>query len=374
MGAWPFWRKAESIWILRPLVPAVNGAITPDWAEGVLVYLEDNGHLEVKKFWQPGNIKNFFTFSFSPAAGGIAIAVNPPLVYTETIRLNFYRQQRGPLSPDELENILAQFVGKIFSSLRLRAAKEIGVDDLDAVLVDSYLDTFRVGGRRVVNPLGIDFKHLEAEVEFTFTSREVFNALRPAFSFLKHRPKKKFLFSDAFMAQRKVLSRLYSPPPGVLVLHPERGYLLTDAGTKKLGWSVLSLIRLICDAWAVSPAVAEKIYLAYLRSEVSPAVARKIGRIIRPAVDLFWQCLEKLHPRGRVLVSSEIELPFTLPASRRRFSLEKVDLADIMSRLGFSGDISFPCLAVVAEIIRRSGGSPANKWLRRYLHWLGAPI
>lgn len=336
-------------------------------AEGLLVKMESGKCLVSRKFWRGKDLK---TLVLKIVAGGLnrnaVIAADPSLVSIATVPINTLREKpKEPVSAVELENLLAQSAGKIFSRCRLEAAENLRVDDLDVVLVGSRVLDFRLDSRRVFNPLGFEGRRIQAALEFTFTSRAIFEAIKPF---------KNFFFTGVARSELKILEKIYPPPIGLLVLGAERSYFATRHEYDEINWQTASLIRAICNFLAVSPGMGEKLYAAYLAGDVSPAVARAMNRELRLLVQSLLAALSKLRPRGKVFLDAEIELPLTLPLRKRTFSIQKIDLREIMLKMGFGGNISFRWLAPLAEFLSDKSDSDVNRWLRRYLHWLGSPV
>lgn len=341
--------------------------VLPEMVEGLLVNLESEKRFVPKRFWREKDLKTLVSKIVSGRLNHNAVvAADPSLVSIATVPINALREKpKEPVSAVELENLLAQSAGKIFNQCRLEAAKDLRVDDLDVVLVGSRVSGFRLDGHRVFNPLGFEARRIEAALEFTLTSRALFEAIKPL---------KRFFFTDAARSELKVLGKMHHPPIGLLVLDPDRSYFATPNEYSEVKWQTASLIRPICDVWAVNPRTAEGLYSAYLAGDVSPAVARAMTRELQPVTQSLLAALLKLRPRGKIFLDAEVGLPLIFPVRKKTFSIQKIDLQEIMLKMGFEGDLSFRWLAPLAEFLTDKSDSEVNRWLRRHLHWLGSPV
>jgi hypothetical protein len=360
----------EAFLILRAL---------PEMAEGLFLKLEEGKRLGVKKFWREKDLKTLVSKSLAGHLNSaIIVAAEPELVSVAALPAVLRRERpKEPIAAVELENFLAQFAGKVFNRCRRDAAQKLQVDELDVVLVGSRVGDFRLDGHRVLNPAGFGARRVNAVLELTFTSREIFEGIKPILDVLKRRSGGSFIFSDVTLTELKVLERVYRPPVSLLVLTPNRSRLVNRERSRELKWQMLSLVRALCDAWAVSPPVGEKLYSAYLARDTSPAVARAISREIQPLIRPLLAEIEKSRPRGKVFLDSDVGLPLSLPLKKRAFSLEAIPLSEIMFKLGIEGDegkLSFRWLAPLMEFLTEKDNPEVNRWLRRHLHWLGSPV
>lgn len=339
----------------------------PELAEGLFVDLERGEKLISKRFWREKDLK---TLVSKIVSGGLncnaIVAVHPYFIFETNVSVSALREKsKDTISATELENILVRFVGKFFNQCRLEAAKYLGVDDLDVILVGSRVSNFRLDGRRVINPIGLEAGRIEFILEFTFTTRVIFEEIKPL---------KRFFFTDALRSGVKVLDKIYRPPTGLLVLERDRSYFVTLSEFKEIGWQSSLLIRSISDIWAVSSQTAAEIYSAYLGGDVSPAVARVIAGKVRSVIQSFFKTFLKLRPRGKIFLDSDIQLPLNFPVRKRSFFIQKIDFREIMFKLGFEGNLPFRWFSPLAVFLSDKGNLEVNHWLRRYLNWLGSPV
>lgn len=341
--------------------------VMPEGAEGILLNLENGKRFVPKKFWREKDLRALVS-KIPPGRESrtVIVAADPSLVFTATVPINSLREEpNGTISAVEVANLLAQAAGKAFNHCRLEAARRLGVDDLDVVLVGSKVLDFRLDGHRVWNPLGFEARRIQTALELKFTTRALFEELKLI---------KKFFFTDIARAELEVLGKAYRPPLNLLVLNPDRSYLATPDWYKEVRWQTVLLIRAICRAWAVSPGAAERLYATYLAGGVSPAVGRAITRQLQPVVRSLLVRLAELRPRGKVFLDSEVQLPLSLPVHKKTFSLEKIEFQELMLKLGFEGNLPFRCFAPLVLFLTDKSNPEVNRWLRRHLNWLGSPI
>ena len=72
---------------------------------------------------------------------------------------------------------------------------------------------------------------------------------------------------------------------------------------------------------------------------MSESAARAFKKILDPALDDFFEALEKKNIRGFVYSDAEHELPFELPHRVQGATLEAIPTADILEALDFSGEL-----------------------------------
>src|SRR5581483_7543052 len=108
----------------------------------------------------------------------MVVAADPSLATTMPIPLELSRERTqwvADITLDEIENLIAQAMQKVFTQCRSEAAKRLGVDDNHVILVGARADHFKIDGHTVMNPIGFTGKKVALVLEFTFTSRQVFD-------------------------------------------------------------------------------------------------------------------------------------------------------------------------------------------------------
>ena len=105
-------------------------------------------------------------------------AADSTLATTIPIPLDLTRERsdvKYEVTLAELENLVAQAMGKIFNQCRSEAAKRLGVHELDAILVGAQARNFKVDGKSAVNPAGFAGKKISLSLELRFTTRGRFS-------------------------------------------------------------------------------------------------------------------------------------------------------------------------------------------------------
>jgi hypothetical protein len=318
--------------------------------------------------------------------GTVIVAADPSLAYTTVVPVSVERESDEPLTAVELENLLSQAVGRIFNQCRDAASRELGVDDLDTVLVMSRVLDFKVDGHRVVNPVGFRAATVEAIFDLTLTTRAVFMRVRSLIG-----ARRSFFFTEIGRAELVSLRAVQEPPVHLVVVGIPHSTLLTlrqaavgySIHRARLAWRSDTLRSRIADEWSVPAATAAELYTAYRRGDFSPRAARAMAAVLRPALTAFFADLAAHHARGLVYLTTPVPLPLALPFRRGSCTVSEPPLDRILAHAGFTlrqpvrgvaPDELFRKLAPFLEFYYDKSDSEINRWLRRHLHWLGASV
>lgn len=320
------------------------------------------------------------------AKSNIIIAADPSLVVTAFLPLHVERDTHPtPLTPMELENLLAKGIAQVFNQARADAAQELGVDDLDTILVGSQVVHFKIDGHQVLNPVGFPAKSVQAVAELTLTTRGVFERLRELLA--SHRA---FFFTESGRAGLLSIAKVRGLPVRLVSLAAERssyfvmqkaavGYLMTRS---RLVWHSVRFRESIADAFGVSHQVAQDLYAIYLTGGLSDSARRYFERLIKPGMQALLAELKLAHLKGETFCSVDIPLPVELPHKSGGVVLAEPPLADVLQKLGISlvpeewgrtPAERFMRVAPFLEFYFRQNDSEINEWLRRHMNWLGAP-
>jgi hypothetical protein len=284
----------------------------------------------------------------------------------------------------ELENMIAQAMGKIFNQCRSEAAHRLGVHEVDTIMVGAKARNFKVDGHLVVNPVGFTGKHISLLLELTFTGRALFEDLKQFFN-----APEDFFFAESAQARLASLARARKLPLNLIVDEGPRGaslYILekTKDGhpvlyREKLTWSFDVLFTRIAAEFGVGEVVARELYRAYLGGSMSEVAARAFKKFIDPAVEQFLKEIGKGKLKGFVYMDAEHNLPFALPHKHGAVIFEQFPLAEILAQLGFANRDGKYCdsdavdarhLLPFIEAYFDKSNSDINQKLRRRLHWL----
>lgn len=381
-----FWKPKESFLILE---------ISPEEVNGLLLGLDADKKITPRKFlrgtdWarlarRPG-LRHLVT--------NIIISADSSLAYTASIPVIFRRERpKEELTAVELENLLAQTVGKAFNQCRQEAARSLKIDDLDVVLVNSRVVNFKIDGHHVLNPLGFRAEKVEAALELTLTTRGLFEEMRGFLSagWSASRPENSFFFIETAEAELSVVSRVQKLPLSIIRLGHFHStyYVLEEAAVGRLRekgnlrWTAQEIIAAMQNGWRVTHASAEKSYHMFLRNELSAHSRKAMEKILAPPGKLLLAELQKTKLKGKVFVDSPLPLPFALPSRRGKFVLDEPPLQQVLGHFGFElyprewplpPHRIFKFAAPFLEYYYDRSDLHANRWLRRHLNWLGASV
>jgi len=374
--------------------------IAPNGVNALFLGVDSNRNIQLEKFVENVDLKKFLKsplrrmtqkswegeYLFKKSRRKIVATVHPSLATTIPIPLDLPRDKaeiKFEITLAEVENIIAQAMGKIFNQCRSEAAQRLGIHELDTILVGAQARHFKIDGKSVINPTGFTGKKISLVLELRFTTRELFEDLKQFFN-----------APDAFFFLEGPQSRLTSIArtrklPVTLIVSENGGaavYVLAEGKEgypvlyrEKLGWDFDELINRIAAELGVSFGNAEKLYEAYRSGKLSAAAARGFKRILDPVVLRFEEALAKEKLRGSVYIDAPHELPYALPYRASGAILESLPIAEIFHELDFPGEIDgrgIPnrilgrhLLPFLEAYFDRSN-SEINQKLRRRLHWL----
>lgn len=316
--------------------------------------------------------------------GPVIIAVEFPHAMVASFPIRFEREHpKDPIIAIELENALAQAVGKAFTQSRKDAGELFGVDELDVMLAGSAVVEFAVQGHRVMNPVGFTGKIVTGVLELTLTRRDLLEDIHRLVG------RRDFFFTHMGRAAVKGLEDM-GKAPMALVKTDEEGSWVASMGGKKSGsllrntpitWSPSEFLSSIEDAWGVSHETAKRIYDAYCEGRVSERSRQFLRRLFEE--DLKALCAElavqKIPPR--VCLVSPVRFPEPFPFKKGKYLFVEPPHDGVVKRIGVvfapggakraSGEW-FMVLAPLVEWYSNKSDSTINHWLRRHLNWLGA--
>ncbi len=282
----------------------------------------------------------------------------------------------------ELENMIAQAMGKVFNQCRAEAAERIHVDELDTVLVGAKAKHFKVGRNSVVSPVGFTGKSISLLLEMTFTGRGTFEGLQQFFN-----APEEFFFAEAPQSRLLSLSRARKAPINLIAPSGDGSSLFVLEKAKdeypvlyreRFAWSFAPLFRRIAAAMGVSEPAARGLYDLYTRGGMSETASRVFKKLIQPVTDELFAQVEKGKLKGFVYVESPHALPFSLPHKADGVVFEALPLDEILHDLGFAELKGRPRppyqvshdLRPFIEAYFETPRSGINQKLRRRLHWL----
>ena len=372
-----FWQRREKFLILQ---------ISPQKTKGLLLSLDKEKKLKPEKLRDDLSLAELQETSVQRLRKyNVICAADSSLATTLSFPVELKRgldEAERPIASIELENLLSQSVGRLFSQERKEASSRLKVDELDTVLVGSAAQNFKIDGHTVLNPIGFCGRNVEAVMELIFTTRRIFDGLKRFFSNPTN-----FFFTETARAVLFSLSKVQSLPVNLMIFSPKDAlcFILDRAAwgnvvyRDKINWPRESIFEAITRELEVSRAVAADLYRSYLKHEMSDNFKRAFGKIIKPPTDLLLRLIKKSKFRGNVYFYSLIPLPLSLPARLDRIVLEELPLSRFMDKTGFKLDLSgwplpekeiFLRLAPFFEFYYQKSETEVNKKLHRCIHWL----
>ena len=358
---------------------------------GFLLRLDPDKEIILEKTWS-----NFFWTKISRRfrrhleKWKVIVVANPSLATTIVLPIKLEREDnfaKSPLSSIELENLLAQATAKVFTQVRGEASRDLGIEELDTILIDNRVCNFKIDCHHVMNPVDFRAKKIDAVLELTLTTRTIFDDWKTNFSIGET---KNFFFTEAARAELFLLKKLKPLPINLLIFNSRQNSQFSKLEKAAVGelihrgkikWATNSIINAIEQDLSVSPAVAQKLYSLYSQKKLSPRITRHFNLILKPAIVPFLKHLEELKVRGAVYLDTSLPLPPFLSHKQGHATLENLPFDDLINKLGFKIDSSkypwpenqiFKHLAPFLEFYYNNEDLAINHWLRRRLHWLGS--
>ena len=387
MVKWDFFSQREKFLILE---------ITPAGTNGLFLSVDEDRNIDLSKLLQSParriSEKTWKGGSFFRSWRRVIVAADSSLATTIPVPLELSREHanaKSRITIAELENLIAQAMAKVFNGCRGEAAKRLAASDLDTVLVGAKADHFKVNGRALASPIGIAGKKISLLLELTFTTRRIFEDLKPFFN-----SPEEFFFAEAPQAHLRAIARVQKLPLNLIAAGGDGASLFVLERPKgeyavlyreRFHWSFSSLLRSIGEAFAVNEEVAKKLYCLYHRGLVSENAKRAFKKIMEPTLRAFFGEIAKGKVRGAVYVDMPHALPVPLPYKHGAATLEERPVKEILAGLGFTlpghrpkgrahvdgEDNAVPrMLLYFVEAYFDKSDSEINRKLRRRLHWL----
>lgn len=363
--------------------------ILPQKTRGLLLSIEPDKNIKLEKFWE--------NFSWSHLSRKlrhhiqnwkIVIAADPSLAVTLMFPIKMTREVeriKEPVSAVEIENLLAQATARVFNQCRADASRHLRIDELNTVLIDNRVSNFRVDGHQVINPLDFKARRVDAILELTLTTRDIFEEWKNFFSI---GPKQNFFFTEFGKAELFVLSKTEPSPVNLMILTPDKSHYFTlettvlgptiDRG--RLRWSTNLLLKTISSTWGVSTPIARSIYNHYLNKSLSSNVIRFFDNNLKAAMNPFFVQAQRTRLKGVVYIDTHLPLPLVFPRRQGKVIFRDLPLTSLLDKLGFKINLAkwpwsraqtLRLLAPFLEFYYNNKDLEINHWLRRRLHWLG---
>lgn len=383
---------------LRPRERFLILELTPSGTTGLFLSVDEEKNIIIEKLAKDINLKKFFNsplrhitqqswegeYFFKGHRKVIAVAA-ADIATTIPIPLTLDREREAideQMFLPELENMVAQAMGKIFNQCRTEAAGRLHIDELDTVLVGAKAKHFRVGKNLVVSPVGFTGKSISLLLELTFTGRETFESLQQFFN-----APEDFFFAEAPQVRLLSLTRARKLPINLIAPTADGSSLFVLEKAKdeypvlyreKFAWSFSPLFRRVAAEMGISETAARDVYELYARHGMSEAASRVFKKMIDPVVEDLFTEIEKGKLKGFVYIEASHALPFELPYKRDGVVFDGLPLDEIVRDLGFAeirgrslppnvlSHYLFPFIEAYFDKTK----SDINQKLRRRLHWL----
>ncbi len=374
--------------------------ITPKGTNGLFLNVDEDRNIVFEKLTKGANLAKFLQSPGRKIAERrwegkplfrsrrrVIAAADSSLATTIPVPITISREHanaKNKIALAELENLIAQEMAKIFNGCRSEAAKRLHVSDLDAILVGAKAKHFAVDGKALAHsPVGMGGKKISLLLELVFTTRAIFEDLKPFFN-----APEDFFFAEAPQAHLSALSRIRKLPLNLIMANDEGASLYVLEKPKgehavlyreRLGWRFSSFAEEIAKALAVGKHTAQQLYCLYHHGKMSAAAERAFKKTVEPALAAFFGELEKAKVKGIVYVDLPHALPFALPHKHGAAVLEEHPAQEMLAEFGFTAnlggfgeeknDVFRPLLYFIEAYFDKSN-SEINQKLRRRLHWL----
>lgn len=378
-----FWQKKEKFLILE---------VSGEKNSGFLLSLDEEKNLKLEKHWPDFSwTKVSRRFLRHLEKWKVVVSADPSFASTVSMPVKLEREAgmtRSPLSSIELENLLAQMSAKLFTQVRGEASRELGIDELDTILIDNRVSNFKIDGHHVLNPIDFKAKRLEALLELTLTTRSIFEDWK---NFFNVGQTKNFFFTESARSELLALKRFKNLPVNLLVLNSgefshfftlEKAAVGEVINRHRIKWSTSRLLEIIEKNFGVSRKVSLNLYNLFLEKGLSPRLEKHIGTLIKPSLDQLVKNLEHLKVKGHIYIDSNLNLPTSLSLRKIKATTKKLPTDELTEHLGFNiqGESNWPWpkdqifkhLAPFIEFYYNNEDLSINHWLRRRLHWLGS--
>ncbi len=352
--------------------------VSPEKISGLLLSLDDQKRIKKEKFWENIERHSSGRWPSIPLFNKTIVACDPELAVKIFIPLSINRESgAGALERVELENLLAQAIGKVFNHYRREASLVLGADELDTILADSNISGFEVDGHKVINPLGFSPKEIKAVMEMTFSARRTYERIKTAIN------KPDFFLTEKGQSQSEAIKRLGDKRADFLLLGPDKSYFYPGYvpgipySRRELKWSTGGLISEIGHCWNVEENAAKSVYYYYLKESVSPLMDKYLSKVLSKNVRDLGERVKKIKTAPKICFTGDISLNLL-----GRGLFYEPPLENFLSKSGFStksdgllsSSENFRTLAPFLEFYYDNSDNEINGWLKRRLHWLGSAV
>ncbi len=249
----------------------------------------------------------------------------------------------------DLDNLISQAIWRFFDKQRPRAAKKMGIEEIDVLLSDVRIRGIKVDSHKVVNPLGFKAKSLEIYLSETFGSRDFIKGIRSAMPLNKI-----FFVSEAGTTLSHVLlNSIPETKPLFLVnLFPNQTSVFHASVGKfhhidNFNWGGNSFINNLQNNFKLDDAVSRNIIELYNKNNASPYLMKRLENLFIEECQILANGIESLAPEtGKIYINPYFNLPTCLISDRfearfnKNFKVQLLSTDSIMKNLGFTVQFS----------------------------------
>jgi len=364
---------------------AIVWEIRPEEAYGALFEFGMEQRIALRRTWRAmrgAPLPSFFKLKQFRKVP-VVVSLHPALARTFILPFRLARKKgEGPIQPENFQAMLRDFLAKTTFEMRRIAGEDLGVEELDAILLDARLTRVLADGLEVREDRPFEGRRIEGFLQVTMTTRAVFHDLHD----LLHSGRELF-FTERGPAALAFLGRHAQGPLKFLDLEPQGGwYFRFDPDAEEVikktrfRWSSDELPAALAAAWGISKKTADAAYAMFVRGGFSSRANRFAAKLFAPIEDGFDKALAKTKASGSIYLRSIQPLPFHMPAKRGEAELSELPLGALLERSGITWDLkagaaaaapeSIPIFTSFLEYYYHRGDPRGHKMLTRHIHWI----
>lgn len=219
----------------------------------------------------------------------VLVAADPAFATTIHSAVSLIREKpQEPIDETELDTMVGHALWKLFDRARSRAARKMGVGDIDVLLSDARVKRIRLDGHRVSNPIGFSAKTVEFQIAELLSVREFMAELRSAFA-----KAKSIAVAENGVLHAEATAHAHKTDTFLLAnVFPDRTDLFFREGAAlafidSFAWGARRLEQAVGEHFTLSARTAEELLRRALAGEASPVFLRKFERLILGELQLF---------------------------------------------------------------------------------------
>jgi len=288
----------------------------------------------------------------------------------------------------DLDNLISQAIWRFFDKQRPKAAKKMGVEEIDVLLADVRIRGVKVDGHKVVNPLGFKAKSVEIYLSETLAVRDFIRGVRELTS------SNKIIFvseagttlSHALLNsvnENKSLFLVNLFPNQTAVFHASVGHLYH---IDNFDWGGNSLLQNLNNNFKLDDVVSRTLIEIYNKNGGSPYLIKKLENIFMEECQILANGIESLAPEtGNVYINPYFNFPSCLVSERfeskfnKNFKIRLLSTDEVMKKMGFTIQFSksvkeiknlSTLSSVLLEVFYMPKNEKINYLANRRVRWL----